>query len=253
MTVYLILVLGAALAGFIDSIAGGGGLIQLPLLMSVFPTLPVPVLFGTNKLSSIAGTASAAIRYGKEIRPDPAILVPASIAALAGSASGAALVQFLPSSFLKPMVLALLVVVGAYTFFRPTFGASDGTPRVTRAVPAIAALTGLGIGFYDGFFGPGTGSFLIVLFVQLFGYGMLRASASAKIVNLATNLAAIAFFALSGSVMWKTGLVMGAANVAGAQAGTWLSLRRGNGFVRWMFLVAVAALTVKLAFDIFSK
>ncbi len=252
MTTIVILALGAALAGFIDSIAGGGGLIQLPLLLSVFPAVPVPLVLGTNKLSSICGTASATIRYGRAIRGDPLVLVPAATCALAGAALGAASVHFLPTAFMKPMVLILLVCVGAYTFLKPTFGTEGRKPLVRRFVPGVSAIIGLGLGFYDGFFGPGTGSFLIVLFVQLFGYGMLRASAAAKVVNLSTNLAALALFALSGSVMWKTGLIMGVANMAGAQAGSWLSLRRGNGFVRWMLLFAVAGLTIKLGIDIFK-
>ncbi|MDQ7988815.1 MAG: TSUP family transporter [Candidatus Dactylopiibacterium sp.] len=247
---WALLLSGAFLAGLVDAVVGGGGLIQLPLLIAVFPNAPISILFGTNKVSSIAGTGSAAWQYAKRIRIPWDLAVPASTAALIGAASGAAVVSYLPSSALRPLVLALLVVVGAYTWFKPDFGRSSKPALVLDRRKVWAAVLGLSIGFYDGFFGPGTGSFLIFGFVRLFGMDMLHASAASKFVNLATNVAALAFFLSHDGVMWKVGLGMAVANVIGAQIGTRLAVRHGNRFIRWLLLAVVSVLIVKLASDL---
>lgn len=241
---------GAFIAGFVDAVVGGGGLIQLPLLLAVFPAAPIAVLFGTNKLSSIAGTLTATIQYGRRIGISRAVALPAALAALPGAAIGAAAVSFLPPGTVRPLVLVLLVVVGFYTWLRPDFGRFQNLGLVQNSVRAASALTGFGLGFYDGFFGPGTGSFLVFAFVRLFGLDMVQASASAKLVNLATNFAALAFFLLHQGVMWKVGLVMAVMNVMGAWLGSHMTLKHGSGFVRWMLLVIVAILTVKLSWDL---
>jgi uncharacterized protein len=249
-TELLVLGVGAFVAGFVDAIVGGGGLIQVPLLLAVFPAAPIAILFGTNKLSSMAGTFTATLHYARRITIPRAIAVPAAIAALPGAALGAAAVSFLPPATVRPLVLGLLIVVGTYTWLRPDFGRFQGHGLVRKSMRSVAALTGFGLGFYDGFFGPGTGSFLVFAFVRLFGLDMVHASASAKLVNLATNAAALTFFLLHQGVMWKVGLVMAVANVVGAQLGSHMTLKHGSGFVRWMLLAIVAVLTVKLAWDL---
>jgi hypothetical protein len=240
---------GAFFAGLVDAVAGGGGLIQLPLLLAVFPEYPIPLLFGTNKLSSIAGTASAVVRYSIHVRLPMHIVIPGSCTALIGSALGASSVSLIPLSVLKPLVLILLISVGAYTFFKPAFGSTHTKLVITRFIPAAAAVVGFSIGFYDGFFGPGTGSFLIFIFVRLFGLDMLHSSATAKTLNLTTNLAAVIIFAFTSSILWKTGLIMAAANIAGAQTGAHLALKHGNSFIRWIMLSAVCALILKIGYD----
>jgi uncharacterized membrane protein YfcA len=240
---------GAFVAGFVDAVVGGGGLIQLPLLLAVFPVAPVAVLFGTNKLASIAGTFTATVHYGRRIGITCAIAVPAALAALPGAAIGAAAVSFLPSSSVRPLVLVMLVLVGLYTGLRPDFGRFQNHGLVRNSVRTASVLTGFGLGFYDGFFGPGTGSFLVFAFVRLFGLDMVQASASAKLVNLATNLAALSFFLSHQGVMWKIGLVMACTNVCGAQLGSHLTMKHGSGFVRWMLLGIVSVLVVKLSWD----
>ena len=247
----LLLGAGAFVAGFVDAVVGGGGLIQLPLLLAVFPGAPIAVLFGTNKLSSVAGTFTAMLHYARRIKIPKAIAVPAAIAALPGAALGAAAVSFLPPATVRPLVLGLLVVVGTYTWLRPDFGRYEGHGLVRNSVRSVSVLTGFGLGFYDGFFGPGTGSFLVFAFVRLFGLDMVHASASAKLVNLATNVAALAFFLLHQGVMWKVGLVMAVANICGAQLGSHMTLKHGSGFVRWMLLAIVSVLVVKLSWDLF--
>ncbi|MBS1208483.1 MAG: hypothetical protein H6R19_881 [Proteobacteria bacterium] len=249
---WLLLLAGAFLAGLIDAVVGGGGLVQLPLLLAVFPSVGIPILFGTNKISSIAGTASSAWQYSRKVSISYRLALPASLAALIGAASGAAVVSFLPNHALKPMVLVLLVVVGVYTWFKPEFGRRVVQRREWTWPRLLAVLLGFGLGFYDGFFGPGTGSFLIFGFVRLFGMDMLHASASAKLVNFATNLAALVFFLSHDGVLWQVGLAMACANIAGAQVGTWMAVRHGNAFIRWLLLTVVSVLAIKLAWDIFS-
>ncbi len=250
MHLELLLSSGALVAGFVDAVVGGGGLIQLPLLLAVFPAAPIAVLFGTNKLSSIAGTFSATVHYGRRIRIPLPIAVPAALAALPGAALGAATVSLLAPGTVRPLVLGLLVSVGLYTWFQPDFGRFQNHGLVRNRLTLVSALVGFGLGFYDGFFGPGTGSFLVFAFVRIFGLDMVHASASAKLVNLATNFAALAFFLLHQSVMWKIGLMMAVANVLGAQLGSHMALKHGSGFVRWMLLAIVTILVLKLSWDL---
>lgn len=246
---WLLLAAGAFLAGLIDAVVGGGGLVQLPLLLAVFPQTAIPVLFGTNKLSSIAGTASAVWQYARKISIPWQLAWPASIAALIASALGAAAVSFMPAAAMRPLVLVMFVVVGAYVWFKPDFGKARKEKQ--RAHPrTLASSLGAGLGFYDGFFGPGTGSFLIFGFVRIFGMDMLQASASAKLVNFATNLAALSFFVLHEGVLWQYGLLMAAANILGAQVGTLLAVRHGNHFIRYLLLVVVLLLLIKLGWDL---
>lgn len=247
---YLLLGGGAFLAGLVDAVVGGGGLIQLPLLLAIFPAEPIAVLFGTNKISSIAGTGSAVWAYTRRVSLQREVVVPAALAALMGAALGASAVSFLPSSALKPLVLVLLVVVGLYTFFKPHFGTTRTEPTITRHIGFAAILVGLIIGFYDGFFGPGTGSFLIFAFVRFFGMDMLHGSATAKVVNFSTNIAALAWFLLHDGVLLGVGLMMALANVAGAQVGTHLAMKGGNRFIRWLLLAVVFVLVLKLGKDL---
>lgn len=246
---------GAFLAGLVDAVVGGGGLVQLPLLLAVFPLAPISVLLGTNKLSSIAGTASSAWHYARKIKINYTLILPASCAALLGALSGASVVSFLSSQIIRPFVLLMLLVVGFYTWLKPSFGGLANKQAIfSKDRYSRFAGIGLGfsLGFYDGFFGPGTGSFLIFAFVRLFGMDMLHASASAKFVNLSTNLAALAFFLLHDGVLWKYGLGMACANVLGAQLGTRLAVRHGNGFIRYLLLLVVSVLVVKLSVDLFK-
>lgn len=246
----LLLGVGAFLAGLVDAVVGGGGLIQLPLLMAVFPGAPVALLFGTNKLSSIAGTASAVWHYSRHLDINTHVVLPGAAAALVGAWLGASVVSAFPSNWMRPLVLVLLVLVLAYTWMRPSLGKVAGVAPPQRIAVVLAASIGAVLGFYDGFFGPGTGSFLILAFVRLLGMELLQASASAKVLNLATNLAALSYFAATDSVMWGVGLMMAVCNIGGAQVGARMALKHGHGFIRVLFLVVVAALIGKLSYDV---
>lgn len=232
----------------VDAVVGGGGLIQIPVLLSQFSQSPIPSLFGTNKVSSIAGTGSAMWRFARTVRIPWDVVLPVTAAALIGAWLGAAVVAWLPKDAMRPLVLILMLAVAVYTFRRKDLG-HTATRELVPADRWRGIALGLAIGFYDGFFGPGTGSFLIFAFVRLFGMDFLRASASAKVINTATNISAIAFFASHGPLLWMVGLVMAVCNLAGAQVGTMLALKRGAGFVRQAFLVVVVILIVKLGWD----
>jgi uncharacterized protein len=250
------LCLFAFIAGFVDSIVGGGGLIQLPALFVFLPAelaASMPLVFGTNKLSAICGTSVAAAQYARRVRiPWPSIL-PAAVAAFLFSALGVRVLQSMDSAFLKPLTLALLVVVAGYTYSQKSLGHLHQPRFVAGHERAWAVLAGVVIGFYDGFFGPGTGSFLIFVFIGVFGFDFLTASASAKVINVATNLAALIVFAARGHVLYQYALPMGACNVAGALLGTRLAILKGNRFVRVLFLAIVAIMIARFAYEQFWK
>ena len=250
---FLVLLLAALFAGMVDAAVGGGGLIQVPALFGVFPQSAPAVLFGTNKLSGIWGTAFAALAYSRKIKVEWGAAIPASGAALLFSFAGAWVVSGFPADLVRKGLPIILILVAIYVFRRKDFGAAHAPHyRGSRQI-ALAMLLGAVIGFYDGFFGPGTGSFLIFLFVRLFGYDFLRASAVAKIVNVACNFSALALFGFQGYVLWQLGLLMAFCNVAGALVGARLALLRGNGFIRHAFLFIVSLLILKTASDAFLR
>ncbi|BAO31402.1 TSUP family transporter [Sulfuritalea hydrogenivorans] len=249
----LIMLLAAALfAGFVDAVAGGGGLIQVPALLVALPAESPATVFGTNKLASIFGTGNAALRYARRIALPWGIALPAAIAAFVFSFAGAAAVAWLPKDVVRPLVLALLVVVMIYTVVKPNFGAVAGERLATHPERRLALLAGAVLGFYDGFFGPGAGSFMIFAFVRFFRLDFLHASGAAKVVNFSTNAAALAYFVPSGHVLWITGLAMALFNIAGALLGARLALRHGSGFVRGVFIVVAALLIARLGYDTFA-
>ena len=242
---------GAFLAGLVDSIVGGGGLIQIPLLFGALPAAPPATLFGTNKLSAVFGTSIAAWRFGRRIAVPWRTALPAAGAAFAASFGGALTVTLIPKEILRPLVLVLLMVVTGYTLLRKDFGLADGgRTRRPRDLP-LATTLGAIIGFYDGFFGPGAGSFLLFLFVRFFALDFLRASAAAKIVNAATNFAALLYFVPSGSVIWRLGLTMAVMNIGGSLLGSQLALNRGTRFVRKVFLMVAVLLIGRFGWDTF--
>lgn len=241
---------GAFVAGLMDAVVGGGGLIQIPLLFSALPTSSPGTIFGTNKLAAVFGTASAALRFVRRVKVPWGVAVPAGIVAFLASFLGAMTVSILPAHLLRSLVLVLLILVAGYTYWRKDFGRADLGLVFRRRHTLIAALLGGAIGFYDGFFGPGTGSFLIFLFIRCFGLDFLRASAAAKIVNVMTNLAALSYFAPRGQMIVGLGLGMAVFNVAGSQLGAHLAVRHGSAFVRKLFLIVVSALIVKFAWSL---
>lgn len=242
----------AFLAGFLDAVVGGGGLIQVPALLILMPDTEIATLLGTNKCVSFFGTSAAVWQYSRHVQlPWRAILPTAATAMLFGYA-GAATVSHLDPRALRPLILFVLVLVLAYTLRRKDFGRTHA-PRPGKVAQLLAGLaTGAAIGFYDGFFGPGTGSFLVLAFVAVFGFSFLHASASAKIVNAVTNLAAIAYFVPRGHVIPELALPMAACNLGGGLLGSGMAIRRGSGFVRLLFIFVVGLLVLRFALDVFA-
>ncbi len=249
--VVLALALGAFFAGFVDAVVGGGGLIQIPALFAAYPGLAPATLFATNKLASVVGTSSAALQYSRRVRIPWRVAGPGAVAALVGSWYGAKAVTLMPPEALRPLILLLLVLVAIYTFVKKDLGTVSTESVHGLCSTVIAGVIGGVIGFYDGFFGPGTGSFLIFLFIRTLGMDFLRASVCAKILNVATNLAAIGFFVGNVEILWKVAGIMAACNLSGAVVGSRMALRHGAVFVRKMFLGVVAVLIAKLAYDTF--
>ena len=244
-TVALLLV-AALVAGWVDAVVGGGGLVQLPALLLVPGITPLQAL-ATNKVSSICGTTTSSITYYRRVRPDLRTALPMAALAGGGAALGALSAGLLPAAVLRPVIVIALVVVAAYTVARPALGEATALRWHGRRHHVAAGAAGVAIGFYDGLLGPGTGSFLVFTLVGLLGYAFLEASAKAKIVNLATNLGALVAFAPQGAVLWRLGLLMGVANLVGGYLGARTAVARGSRFVRVVFLVVVGALVVRLA------
>ncbi|HMT50149.1 TSUP family transporter [Dietzia sp. UBA5065] len=244
------LVLAAFVAGWVDSVVGGGGLIQLPALVIALPAdASTPEILGTNKLSSVAGTLVATLTYLRTIRVPVGMVLPLVVAAFAGSAAGSSVARFIPKDLLTPVVLVAVVAVGAYTYLKPTLGRvheerHSGWSRAWRS-----GLIGVVIGFYDGVLGPGTGSFFVIAIVAFLGFGFLQGTVAAKLANLTTNLASILVFGIHGEVLWVLGGCMAIANLAGGFIGAKMAMRHGNEFIRTVFLVVIGVLAIKLAWD----
>ena len=243
----LFILAASGFAGLIDAIVGGGGLILLPALFATYPTAPPATLLGTNKCASVWGTSLATYQYSKRVQLAWRSLLPAAICALVGSFVGAWSVTQIDPAFLRKITPIILLVVLIYTLAKKDLGINHKPHQNKNRERVIACLIGAVIGWYDGFFGPGTGSFFIFLFVRFLGYDFLNASASAKLLNVSTNLAAILLFALKGHVWWHIGLMMAVSNMAGSFIGSHLALKHGAGFVRWIFVFVVSALILKTA------
>ena len=247
----LFLLSASFLAGFVDSIAGGGGIVQLPALLIGLPNSPAAEVLGTNKLSAVFGTTTAAALYRKQIKPDPKVLIGMAIPAFFGSAVGALLASRIPTSSMRPMILVLLIAVAIYTWLKPDLGKLENLRHVPKQRIQIGALAGAVIGFYDGIFGPGTGSFLMLILVATLGYAFITASAIAKVINVATNVGALIVFGINGAVIWQIGIIMGFANISGAIIGSRLAIRGGSTLVRKVFLLVTIVLIVRVGIATF--
>ena len=250
LTALALLALAGLTAGYVDAVVGGGGLVQLPALLLGLPgATPVEVL-GTNKLASICGTTVSSATYYRRVRPDPRTFLPLMALAFVGSVAGALVATQIPKSAFDPIVLVVLIVVGAYVLLKPELGEATALRFSGHRHTAAAMVTGLGIGFYDGALGPGTGSFFVFTLVGLLGYSFLEASAKARLGNWTTNLGALVVFVPAGAVIWKVGLAMGLANLLGGYLGARTAIAKGSRFVRIFFLLVVTAFIVRIGGDV---
>lgn len=242
----------AFVAGFIDAVVGGGGLIQLPALLIGFPNAPVPTLFGTNKISALAGTSMAAVQYSRHIRYNFKLLLTVAFFAFVASFAGAKTVSIINPVVLKPAILVILVLIGIYTFLKKDLGTVQSKSLSENKKLVFGSLLGLIVGFYDGFFGPGTGSFLVLGFVVLLGFEFITASAYSKIINCATNVSALFVFIRQGNYLLGVAIVMAIGNIAGSIIGSRMAIKNGNRFIRVFFLIVVAILIARYGYDVFT-
>ncbi len=241
----------AFVAGFIDSVVGGGGLIQLPALLIGFPKAPVPTLFGTNKISALVGTSMAAVQYSRHICYNFKLLFIVAFFAFVASFAGAKTVSIINPAILKPVILVILILIGIYTFLKKDLGTVQSKNHSENKKLILGSLIGLIVGFYDGFLGPGTGSFLVLGFVVLLGFEFVSASAYAKIINCVTNVSALFVFIRQGNYLLGVAMVMAVGNVAGSLIGSRMAIKKGNRFIRVFFLIVVAFLIIRYAYDVF--
>lgn len=255
VTVGLLLLLFAVglVAGTIDAVVGGGGLIQLPALLLV-PGISAVQALATNKVGSIAGATVSSLTYLRRVTPDKSATFPAAGFALVGAVLGAMLASLVPEALFRPIILVVLVGVAVFTLLKPTLGqeAKLRFPPDSAAHHSTAWVLGFVVGIYDGVLGPGTGSFLVIGFVALVGFSFLQASASTKIVNWATNLGALLFFVPAGHAVWPLGLALAAGNLMGGYIGARAAIRLGSGFVRIVFVVVVGAMVLSMGWNMLS-
>lgn len=249
----VLIVLGffAFCGGLIDAAVGGGGLVQLPALMHALPQYSLATVFGTNKLAVLAGTSASLMRYIKKINIIWHVMLPTMLAAFVFAFLGAMSVDYIPKDIMRYAVFFLLIVMAIYTFAKKDLGQLHTAMQMGKREILLGIGFGALIGFYDGVFGPGSGSFLLFLFVKVFGFDFLNASASAKLVNLGTFSASLLYFIPTGNVLWMIGAMVAFCNIAGALCGTFLALRYGSGFIRIFFLILLIFLIIRMGYSIF--
>ena len=249
----ILIVLGffAFCGGLIDAAVGGGGLVQLPALIHALPQYSLATVFGTNKLAVLAGTLSSISTYIKRIKIVWILILPTMVSAFIFAFLGAMSVSFIPKELMKYIVFFLLILMAIYTFIKKDLGKIHTYIQCGKREVLLGVFFGALIGFYDGVFGPGSGSFLLFLFVRCFGFDFLNASASAKLVNLGTFSAALLFFIPSGHVLWSIGAIVAICNMAGSIFGAFLALRYGSGFIRVFFLILLVFLIGRMGISIF--
>jgi uncharacterized membrane protein YfcA len=249
----ILLCIAAFAAGFIDAIVGGGGLLQTPATLLILPHYPVATLFGTVKIPSLMGTSVAAFKYAKQVKLNYPVLAACVAAAFCASLLGAFSVSKINNEVIKPVILGVLVVVALYTYFNKSFGIQQHREHGAKKQVLLAGLFGLVIGFYDGLIGPGTGSFLILLFIAVLGFDFVGASAHAKLVNMATNLAALIYFTSTGHVLFQYAIPMAVFNILGSFFGAKMALLKGNKFIRIFFLIVIFGTILRFAYDVLLR
>ena len=251
--VIITLILLSFVAGFIDAIVGGGGLIQLPALLINMPNQPLLTLFGTNKIAALAGTSVAAYQYSKRIKFDYKLLFIISFFSFVASFVGAKTVSFIKVETLKPIILVILILIATYTFIKKDLGSVQTKQLSINKQIFFGSLIGIVVGFYDGFFGPGTGSFFVLGFVVILGFEFVNASAYSKIINCMTNISALIVFIKNGDYVLEIAILISVFNIIGNVIGSKIALKKGNGFVRIIFLVIVSIMILRYGYDVFFK
>ena len=252
---YIIITLCIAsfVAGFVDAIVGGGGLIQTPVALIALPNLSVASIIGTLKIPGFSGTSIATIQYLKKVKVDWKLFGVMAIVSFVFAFIGSSLLNVMQNDFMKPVLFIILVLLLVYTYLKKDFGQFEISTLTTKRKYIYAVIICIFIGFYDGFIGPGTGSLLIMAFVAILGFDFLQASTNAKLVNLATNIGSITLFVIKGKIVWTIAIPMAVCNATGAFIGARLAISKGNGFIRVFFLVIVAITLLRFGYDVFIK
>jgi uncharacterized membrane protein YfcA len=248
----VLLCLAAFAAGFIDAIVGGGGLVQTPAALVILGAHPVASVLASVKIPSFTGTAFAAAQYVKRVPIRWRLLGLLCTIAFFSAYAGSQVLLHVSNDFMKPVLLVVLTGVAIYTYTKKDFG-QQRKGEGTRYELLFSILISAVVGFYDGFIGPGTGSFLILLFIALLGFDFLQASAHAKMVNLATNLGSITLFIIHGNIIWLVAIPMAVFNACGSILGSRMAIIKGNGFIRIFFLVIVVCTLLRFMYDVFYK
>lgn len=251
--IIILLCIVAFSAGFIDAIVGGGGLIQTPASLVLLPQFPVATVIGSLKIPSFSGTSLAALQYMRKVKMDWPILSIMTVFAFVAAFLGSSLLAAVRNDFMKPLLLVILIFVAIYTYSKKNFGVHTEKEHSKKEKIIYSISISVIIGFYDGFIGPGAGSFLVLAFITLMGFDFLKASANAKIVNLATNLGSILFFVSTGRILFAIAIPMALSNAAGGAIGARLAIAKGNRFIRIFFLLVVTGTIIRFAYDVFFK
>lgn len=249
----VLLCLAAFVAGFVDAVVGGGGLIQTPASLILLPQLQVSTVIGSLKIPAFSGTSFAAFQYAKRVQLNWKLLLAMMSIAFCCSFAGSYCLTQVDNHFMKPVLLIVLLFVAIYTYTKKNFGQQQHKKLSPQKEWLLAIVISIVIGFYDGFIGPGTGSFLVLLFITAMGSDFLHASANAKLVNLATNLGSIILFLLKGSIIWAIAIPMALSNAVGGILGAKFALKKGNHFIRIFFMMVVFGTLLRFAYDVFIK
>jgi uncharacterized membrane protein YfcA len=255
METYIIILLCIAsfFAGFVDAIVGGGGLIQTPIAMILLPNLAVSTIIGSLKIPAFSGTSFAARQYLKKVTVNWKLLSVMALLSFCAAFFGSHVLTLVSNDFMKPLLLIVLTLIAIYTFTKKDFGQSKIKNHTPKRQLLYAVGLSVCIGFYDGFIGPGTGSFLVLGFVAVLGFDFLHASANAKMVNLATNFGSICLFVLKGKIIWAIAIPMSLCNALGGWLGAKVAIRKGNGFIRVFFLIVVIGTLLRFGYDVFFR
>ena len=255
METYIIILLCIAsfFAGFVDAIVGGGGLIQTPVALILLPNVAVSSIIGSLKIPAFSGTSFAARQYLKKVEINWKLLIVMTIVAFVSAFLGSTLLTYVSNDFMKPLLFVVLILIAIYTFMKKNFGSHQAKNLSESDLLIYGILMSIVIGFYDGFIGPGSGSFLVLGFVAILGFDFLHASANAKMVNLATNFGSICLFVLKGKIIWAIAIPMAVCNALGGFIGAKLAIKKGNGFIRIFFLIIVIGTLIRFGYDVFIK
>jgi uncharacterized protein len=239
-------------ASMVDAVAGGGGLISVPALFVLFPSAHPAAILATNKFSSTCGAFAAVIRYAFSGKIIWSVALPAGIVSLGFAFLGARAVSLLPRDLARPLIFVMLLAVAVYTLFNKDLGKVHAPKLEAERALKVAIVMGVVLGFYEGFFGPGTGSFLVFALVGIFGFDMLSASATGRFINFTANISALAYFMLQGMVEYSVALPMAVSTIAGGLVGSKLAITHGSSFIRKAFLIVLIAVLAKFAWDILA-